>query len=169
MPGQLVAVGDAVEALILVDTLVSNVWTPDHPVVSGWTHEQYEALVELVATKWGRPGFLAAIGAAGTHDPEDEERWDRYFRTAASPAIAAGHPLAGSRRRPRRSPCAPSRARPFCPRPPLSSLPRFVGSDSNDARMTRWPLQFSAIPLLHQVWGLNQRDDACHRVADVRR
>jgi len=25
-----------------------------------------------------------------------------------------------------------------------------VGSKSNDARMTRWPLQFTAGPLLHQ-------------------
>ena len=30
-----------------------------------------------------------------------------------------------------------------------------VGSHSNDARMTRWPLSFTAGPLLHQVWGLN--------------
>jgi hypothetical protein len=28
---------------------------------------------------------------------------------------------------------------------------------SNDARMTRWPLFFTAYPLLHQVWGLNHR------------
>jgi class 3 adenylate cyclase len=80
---------DRVEALILVDTQASNVWGADHPSASAWTHEQYEALVELVATKWGRPGFLAAIGGAGTHDPEEEERWDRYFRMAASPATAA--------------------------------------------------------------------------------
>ena len=32
---------------------------------------------------------------------------------------------------------------------------RVVGCYSNDARMTRWPFQFSATPLLHQVWGLN--------------
>ena len=35
---------------------------------------------------------------------------------------------------------------------------RVVGSQSNDARMTRWPFQFSAAPLLHQVWGLNPAD-----------
>src|SRR5206468_383368 len=33
---------------------------------------------------------------------------------------------------------------------------RVVGSQSNDARMTRWPLPFSAYPLLHQVWGLHR-------------
>jgi len=27
--------------------------------------------------------------------------------------------------------------------------------NSNDVRMARWPLQCSADPLLHQVWGLN--------------
>jgi hypothetical protein len=31
-----------------------------------------------------------------------------------------------------------------------------VGSYSNDVRMTRWPLRFSAYPLLHQVWALNR-------------
>jgi len=51
-----------------------------------------------------------------------------------------------SRHRHRRSPCAPSRARPSCPRPSLSFLPRFVGSHSNDTRMTRWPLPLSAKP-----------------------
>jgi class 3 adenylate cyclase len=78
---------DRVEALVLIDTLASNVWTPDHP--SGWTHEHYEALVELIETRWGRPGFLAAMDPAGAHDSEEQERWDRYFRLAASPATAA--------------------------------------------------------------------------------
>ena len=31
-------------------------------------------------------------------------------------------------------------------------------SQSNDARMTRWPFSFTAHPLLHQVWGLNPGD-----------
>jgi class 3 adenylate cyclase/pimeloyl-ACP methyl ester carboxylesterase len=78
---------DRVEALILIDTLVSNVWAPANPI--GYTLEQYDALVELIMTRWGRPGFLAAIDPAGAYDPEEQQRWDRYFRLAASPATAA--------------------------------------------------------------------------------
>ena len=37
----------------------------------------------------------------------------------------------------------------------LTELPYVVGSHFNDARMTRWPVPFPALPLLHQVWGLN--------------
>jgi class 3 adenylate cyclase len=78
---------DRVEALILVDTLASNVWAPNHP--SGWTHEQYEGFMELLETTWGRPGFLAKFDPAAAHDPEEQDRWDRYLRLAASPATAA--------------------------------------------------------------------------------
>jgi class 3 adenylate cyclase len=78
---------DCVEALILVDTLASNVWEPNNAL--GWTHEQYEAFIELIGTAWGRPGLLAAVDPAGVHDSEEQERWDRYLRLAASPATAA--------------------------------------------------------------------------------
>jgi class 3 adenylate cyclase/pimeloyl-ACP methyl ester carboxylesterase len=80
---------DRVEALILIDTLASNVARPDHPLAVGWTPEQYEAAKELLATKWGRPGFLAAIDPAGVYDSDEQERWDRYLRLTASPATAA--------------------------------------------------------------------------------
>jgi class 3 adenylate cyclase len=79
---------DRVEALILVDTLASNVFAPDHPLALVWTTERYEALVELLMTRWGRPGFLAALDPDGAHDSEEQGRWDRYFRLAASPATA---------------------------------------------------------------------------------
>ena len=78
---------DRVESLILIDTLASNVWAPEHP--SGWTHERYEVLEKFVETRWGRPGFLALIDPATGQDSEEQERWDRYFRLAASPATAA--------------------------------------------------------------------------------
>jgi len=78
---------DRVEALILIDTLASNVWSPDNPI--GWTFEDYEALKDLILTKWGRTGLLAAINPAAAYDVEEQERWDRYLRMAASPATAA--------------------------------------------------------------------------------
>src|SRR5207247_2778942 len=68
---------DRVEALVLIDTLPSNVWAPELAAAVGWTQRQYDALVELMATKWDRPGFLAAIDPAGAHDSEEQERWDR--------------------------------------------------------------------------------------------
>jgi len=80
---------DRVEALILIDTLASNVWAPDIAAATGWSREQYDALAELMMTKWGRPGFLAAFDPASGHDSEEQGRWDRYFRLAASPATAA--------------------------------------------------------------------------------
>jgi class 3 adenylate cyclase/pimeloyl-ACP methyl ester carboxylesterase len=80
---------ERVEALILIDTLVSNVERPDHPLAVAWTHEQYEAVKELLLTKWGRPGFLASIDPTGDYDPDQSERWDRYLRLTASPATAA--------------------------------------------------------------------------------
>src|SRR5439155_6797321 len=76
-------------SLILVDTLASNVFAPDHPLALVWTTERYEALVELLESGWGRPGFLAKLDPDGALDPEDLARWDRYFRLAASPATAA--------------------------------------------------------------------------------
>jgi class 3 adenylate cyclase len=80
---------DRVEALVLIDTLASNVAAPDHPLAAVWTQDQYDAAKELVETKWGRPGFLAAIDPAGSYDPEEQARWDRYLRLTASPATAA--------------------------------------------------------------------------------
>jgi class 3 adenylate cyclase len=77
---------DRVEALILIDTLASNVWAPDNPV--GWTFEQYEALKDSILTKWGRSGLFAAIDPAGAPDFEEQERLVRYLRMAASPATA---------------------------------------------------------------------------------
>src|SRR5438876_156771 len=79
---------DRVESLILIDTLPSNVWSPEFAAATAWTQEQYEALLELVGTRWGRPGFLAALDPGGGHDSEEQQRWDRYFRLAASPATA---------------------------------------------------------------------------------
>jgi class 3 adenylate cyclase len=80
---------DRVEALVLIDTLASNVIRPDHPLALVWTQERYDELVDLLMTKWGRPGFLAAIDPTGVYDPEERERWDRYLRLTASPATAA--------------------------------------------------------------------------------
>ena len=77
---------DRVEALILIDCLASNIWSPENPV--GGTLEQFETLKETILTKWGRRGLLAAINPAGGHDPDEQDRWDRYFRMAASPATA---------------------------------------------------------------------------------
>jgi len=53
-----------------------------------------------------RPCHAGELGHLGLHDA-----WR-----------GRGRPRAGNRRRRRRSPCAPSRARPFCPRPSLSYL-----------------------------------------------
>ena len=84
---------DRVEALILVDTLATNAWTPDIPF--GATQAQFEALAEAIETKWGRPGFTAAIVAAidpdgkARNDAGGQDLWDRYHRQAASPATAA--------------------------------------------------------------------------------
>ncbi|HEY8868939.1 MAG TPA: adenylate/guanylate cyclase domain-containing protein [Candidatus Limnocylindrales bacterium] len=78
---------DRVEALVLIDTLASNVWASDNPL--GYTLEEYGALKDLILTRWGRPGLLAAIDPAGGHDSEEQQRWDRYLRLAASPATAA--------------------------------------------------------------------------------
>ena len=78
---------DRAEALILLDTLASNVWAPDNPL--GLTHEQYEAITEGIETRWGRPGLMAALDPEVADDPEELRRWDRYFRQAASPATAA--------------------------------------------------------------------------------
>src|SRR4051812_1663772 len=78
-----------VEAMILIDTLASNVYAPDHPLASVWTPERYEVLIEFLTTKWGRSGFLEALDPEFALDPEAEERWDRYFRLSASPATAA--------------------------------------------------------------------------------
>jgi class 3 adenylate cyclase len=80
---------ERVEALVLIDTLASNLDTPDNLSTVAWTHEQYEAAKELMLTKWGRRGFLAAIDPAGAYDPDEQERWDRYLRLTASPATAA--------------------------------------------------------------------------------
>src|SRR5207247_2560945 len=79
---------DRVEALVMIDTLASNVAAPDHPLAAAWTQEQYDAAKDLVETKWGRSGFLAAIDPAGSYDPEEQARWDRYLRLTASPATA---------------------------------------------------------------------------------
>jgi class 3 adenylate cyclase len=80
---------ERVEGLVLIDTIASNVESPDHPLSVSWTHEQYEAVKELLITRWGRPGFLALIDPAGVYDSDELERWDRYFRLTASPATAA--------------------------------------------------------------------------------
>ncbi|HVQ21919.1 MAG TPA: adenylate/guanylate cyclase domain-containing protein [Candidatus Saccharimonadia bacterium] len=80
---------DRVEAMVLIDTIASNVYAPNHPLALVWSPERYEALVELLMTGWGRPGFLAAIDPDGAQDPDQEARWARYFRLTASPATAA--------------------------------------------------------------------------------
>lgn len=79
---------DRVEALILVDTLASNVLAPDHPLALVWTRERWDAFVALLMTGWGRPDFLTALDPDGAHDPEEQGRWARYLRMAASPATA---------------------------------------------------------------------------------
>ncbi|MEO5703891.1 MAG: adenylate/guanylate cyclase domain-containing protein [Candidatus Limnocylindrales bacterium] len=82
---------DRVEALILVDTLASNVWAPDNNF--GATQAQFEEVANAIETKWGRPDFTAAIAAVidpdGAYDTGGQELWDRYRRQAASPATAA--------------------------------------------------------------------------------
>ena len=80
---------DRVEAMVLIDTIASNVYAPDHPLALVWTPERYEELVELLMTRWGRPGLLASIDPDGAFDPDEQARWDRYFRLTASPATAA--------------------------------------------------------------------------------
>jgi class 3 adenylate cyclase len=80
---------DRVEALVLIDTLASNVMAPDHPLAQVWSQERYEAAKVLLEKSWGRRGFLAAIDPAGSYDLDEQERWDRYFRLTACPATAA--------------------------------------------------------------------------------
>jgi class 3 adenylate cyclase len=78
---------ERVTALILGTATGRSKWATDHPW--GPTAAEVEALVGLVERSWGTREVYAALNPSLVNDPNALDAYARFFRQAASPAVAA--------------------------------------------------------------------------------
>ena len=74
-------------ALVLGTATGRATWAPDHPW--GPTAAEVEALVRLVEESWGTREVYAALNPSLVDDQNTLDAYARFFRQAASPAVAA--------------------------------------------------------------------------------
>jgi class 3 adenylate cyclase len=77
---------DRVTALVMYGSYARGSWAEDYPWAP--TAEQSAAGVALIEEGWGRGYWLEALAPSFAGDPGLVERWARFERQAASPAMA---------------------------------------------------------------------------------
>ena len=78
---------ERVSALVLANATARPSWAPDNP--SGVLPDVIDAIVETVDHAWGNGITFAAVNPSIAGDDEAVQRWGRFLRLAASPAVAA--------------------------------------------------------------------------------
>jgi len=77
---------ERVTALVLASPTARPAWAADHPW--GPTADDVEALVALIEQTWGTGEVMAALNPSIANDQNALDAWGRFFRLAASPAVA---------------------------------------------------------------------------------
>ena len=78
---------ERVSALVLANATARPAWAPDNP--DGVRPEVIDGLIETVDRAWGDGLTFAAVNPTIAGDDEAVQRWGRFLRLAASPAVAA--------------------------------------------------------------------------------
>ena len=78
---------ERVSALVLANATARPAWAPDNP--AGVRPEVIDAIIETVDQAWGNGITFAAVNPSIAADDEAVQRWGRFLRLAASPAVAA--------------------------------------------------------------------------------
>ncbi len=78
---------ERVSALVLANATARLAWASDHPW--GLTTGAVDAQIGLVEQTWGTGQVYAALNPSVANDANALEGWGRFFRSAASPAVAA--------------------------------------------------------------------------------
>lgn len=78
---------ERVSALVLANATARPAWAPDNP--AGVRPEVIDAIIETVDQAWGNGVTFAAVNPSIAGDDEAVQRWGRFLRLAASPAVAA--------------------------------------------------------------------------------
>ena len=78
---------ERVSALVLANATARPSWAPDNP--AGVRPEVIDNIVKTVDEAWGDGLTFAAVNPTIAGDDEAVQRWGRFLRLAASPAVAA--------------------------------------------------------------------------------